>query len=78
LQKSSKDTDCYSTDPPFGAELKSPREEGFRTNRKTVLLNLAFFIDHVFSHDRIILLNFHLIWCRPLIFRRRIEVTSAS
>ena len=47
-------------------------------NENNILLDLAFFIDHVFSHNRIIFLDLHLVWRCPLIFRRRIKVTSAS
>ena len=79
LQKSSRDTGYCSTDPSFGIGFKKPSRGGlWRESETTNLLDLTFFVDHVFTHNRIILLNFHLIWCCPLIFGRRVKVTRAS
>jgi hypothetical protein len=33
-----------------------------------VLLDLAFFVDHMLAHYWIVLFDFHLIWCVFLIF----------
>ena len=45
--------------------------------RKAVLLDLAFFIDDVLTHDGVILFDFHLLRRVLLVLVGRVEVTGA-